>query len=308
MLGLSGCSQGAPPLLEIERLAFVPPGSCRVGGLVDCSTGEALVVDRYEVTNALWSAIAHATLDPSFAAVPSAAADDAGRHPATGMTLPEARAFATARGMRLPTVAEWMCIAAGTGAQPWPWGTLEQDSSANTADLGLLRPSPVGTFQNGQTFSGVHDMLGNVWEWVEGPVPTYFTWELGTAPREVRVLPRSALVGGLDSPCAWAMGGSYLEPTMRLFGWDARNRIYFAAQALEPLQRSNDLGLRCVAAAEPYLWSNAVEWSAPALRQRLVAVGASPSWSRRSVPMLEALARRPDAPASLRWLLEGARR
>src|SRR6185295_18284062 len=86
------------------------------------------------------------------------------------MTLPEARAFADSRGMRLLTAREWIRIACGTRALPYPWGGTEASSVANTLNLGVGRPLPVGTFEQGRTPLSTYDMAGNVWEWVEEPI------------------------------------------------------------------------------------------------------------------------------------------
>ena len=99
-----------------------------------------------------------------------------GAWPATGMTLGEARAFAGAHSMRLPTVGEWMWIAAGPRGQRFPYAQGEMVSVANTADLGLGRLAPAGTFDNGRTpNTRVHDLLGNAWEWVADYYGTYPT-------------------------------------------------------------------------------------------------------------------------------------
>lgn len=319
LVGCEDRSEGDEPL-EIERLAFVPAGRCRIAGLVNCSTRHALLVDRFEVSRGDWRAVMGEPLPALAGALVLERPEDLERHPMTDVDLEQARRFALARGMRLPTVAEWMRVATGTAAQPWPWGTLEQESAANTAELGLFRSAAVGTFENGQTHLGVHDLLGNVWEWVEPPLPRYDDVPqqsvravpdqgvtIDSWPSYRGVIPSSATVDDVLAHPVWAMGGSYLSSSRRLFGWDARNRLYFLAQGLEPAHRADDLGLRCVADAEEYLWAHAPTWRAPDLRQRLIDVGRSVSWSRRSAPLLEGLVARPGAPDALRWLLEGAR-
>lgn len=68
---------------------------------------------------------------------------------------------ADADGFRLPTEAEWeyACRAGTDGAQ---YGVLS--GIAWTAIDEIDRPQPVAT-KHANTF-GLHDMLGNVWEWV----------------------------------------------------------------------------------------------------------------------------------------------
>jgi hypothetical protein len=99
------------------------------------------------------------------------------------MTLDEARRFATARGMRLPSSVEWIYLACGPRAGEWPWGATPRESVANTAELRLGGSAPVGSFESGRTPGGLYDLLGNVWEWTEPPLPE--SLELG----QQRVVP-----------------------------------------------------------------------------------------------------------------------
>jgi formylglycine-generating enzyme required for sulfatase activity len=93
---------------------------------------------------------------------------------ASRVTLDEARAFCAARGGRLPTEDEWIVAAAGPHARRYPWGDtgavcrraawgLSQGPCASGAD----GPDTVGAHPDGATPEGVHDLAGNVAEWVE---------------------------------------------------------------------------------------------------------------------------------------------
>ena len=71
----------------------------------------------------------------------------------------EAERFAAWRGMRLLTPGEWLFCALGAERRLFPWVAYErQDSVANTLDLGLGRPCPVGTFEGGRTPGEVYDL------------------------------------------------------------------------------------------------------------------------------------------------------
>lgn len=288
----AACAErGAQEPLELERLAWVSRGTTLLGRRQPVGSAADLLVDRHELTRAQWRRWAPRAGLPR---VPAPELDpwreNTRSWPATGMDLAEARALAAARGMRLPSVHEWLWIASGFRGQAFPYGTSPMVSAANTAELGLGRPAPVGTFVAGRTPSAaVYDLLGNVWEWTEPPPPA------GGAP------PVGATVRGLD---AWAMGGSYLEPIRPMFGSGQDN--YVNAQELEPGHRAVDLGMRCVVEAEEYLWPAARAVSDTRWRARLVALGES--WGRTAVPTLERLASRAGAPRALAWLLEGARR
>lgn len=302
MLLLAACSGGEraaptwPELLDVERLAFVPAGVCLVRG-VDCSTSVDLLVDRFEVTRGEWQGRARTHPSAAPAVFLEGWTAETATLPATGMTLAEASAYAAGRGMRLPTAAEWMLIAAGTRAQRWPWGTVPRDSVANTSDLGLGALAKVGTFESGSTPAGVHDLVGNAWEWVRPPLPLFASEGAAVAP---------SFGARLQYP-HWAMGGSYLTRTSPLHGSDREDQLFFLAIGLSPDHRAADIGFRCVAAADDFLWARARAWDAFELEPRLRAVGASRSWRRRSVPLLEGLVARPGAPRSLGWLLAGAR-
>jgi formylglycine-generating enzyme required for sulfatase activity len=104
---------------------------------------------------------------------------DRGRRPAINVSWRDAACYAAwltkKRGFndehryRLPTEAEWEYAArAGTTTRYW-WGDKVGKNNANCAGCGSQwddkQTAPVGSFQpNG---FGLHDMLRNVWEWVE---------------------------------------------------------------------------------------------------------------------------------------------
>lgn len=308
----------ADAVAELERLAFVPPDAFALPALdgvpIVGDNLRALLVDRCEVTRGEWrdwlatQAARDPLLEAWVAAWPAGASED---WPATFMTLDEARTFAGERGMRLLTAREWLRIACGPRRQPWPWGSSAHTSVANTLELGLGRPVAVGTFEQGRTPLAVFDLLGNVWEWVEEPIHS-----VAPAPRaadgDLAGLPPSG-ASAASASFAWAMGGSYLAWPRRLFeiveevdpgSRRAIQRWSFYQQDLHPLARSSDVGLRCAADAEEYLWRTAPRLDG-AERARLRGVGRA--WGSAAIPLLERLCERPAAPIALRHLLEGAR-
>lgn len=108
---------------------------------------------------------------------PDSSIDDLLEHPVVHVTWADALAYARWAGKDLPTEAEWERAARGGlwGAE-YAWGDeLEPDGRPmanvwqgefpwqNLLHDGWFRTSPVGAFPpNG---FGLHDMIGNVWEW-----------------------------------------------------------------------------------------------------------------------------------------------
>jgi len=294
---LAACDGGeeARALERIERLAFVPAGRSVLlpaTSPVDCSTPEPLLVDRFEVTREEWKRWIGKLPkgDPALSSLEFWDDPDVELHPATGMTLGEARAFADDQGMRLPTAREWIRIAVGTRCQYYPWGHKPAVLAANTDDLNLGRLTPVGTFEAGSTPLGVYDLHGNAAEWVEEPIVHV------TVPEEK----------GVNDTRTWAMGGSFHSRTRATYEFDdPGGTVAYNALLLDPRTRDAEVGLRLVAEAEAWLREESRRWSDDhATRERLECVGRR--WGRSAAPLLRRLVEEDGAAPGLQSLLDGA--
>ncbi|HEY1956413.1 MAG TPA: SUMF1/EgtB/PvdO family nonheme iron enzyme [Polyangiaceae bacterium] len=94
---------------------------------------------------------------------------------AGGLSRDEVVAYCTHRGGRLPTEDEWIAAASGARGTRYPWG--DTGAVCRRAAWGLVDgpcahgargPDTVGAHLGGDSALGVHDLAGNVAEWVDG--------------------------------------------------------------------------------------------------------------------------------------------
>ncbi len=94
-------------------------------------------------------------------------------HPVVGVCWYEANAYAAWVGKRLPTSEQWQRAASwakghGQAAEPkYPWGNVFDPGKANIWASRCGETVPVTAFADGSTPSGVRQLIGNVWEWVD---------------------------------------------------------------------------------------------------------------------------------------------
>ena len=166
-----------------HELALVPEGEFTMGSAK--ASGDApphevhlseYYIDVYEVTNAQYAAYAQST-----GAGPAPHAEDPQmsdpQQPVTGVTWFQADGYCQWAGFRLPTEAQWEKAARGPDGRTYPWGddldlakanwgTIGDGSYDGDASDGYYTTAPVGSFPEGASPYGVHDLAGNVMEWV----------------------------------------------------------------------------------------------------------------------------------------------
>jgi ergothioneine biosynthesis protein EgtB len=88
------------------------------------------------------------------------------------VSLAEARAYANWRGKRLPTEGEFHRAAFGgpDGSETqYPWGNTPPEVRHGNFDFTAWSPMPVGSNPAGASRWGVHELVGNGWEWTDTP-------------------------------------------------------------------------------------------------------------------------------------------
>jgi formylglycine-generating enzyme required for sulfatase activity len=196
---------------------------------------------------------------------PGSAIADKDDHPVVHLALSDVEAYAKWAGKQLPTEAEWEFAARGglDGAE-YAWGdqfTPGGRHQANTwqgefpwqnlAEDGFVGTSPVRSFE--ANAYGLHDMIGNVWEWTE-------SWYAPRHPDEQRkaccipLNPRGASMAQsfdpgmpqLPIPRKVMKGGSHLCAP------NYCRRYRPAARMAQPVDTSTShLGFRCIVRTAP---------------------------------------------------------
>ncbi|MCZ6635072.1 MAG: SUMF1/EgtB/PvdO family nonheme iron enzyme [bacterium] len=132
--------------------------SRKTAGMVPVGLREAFYVDRHEVTVADFQAF-----DPSYRPGEFARGR---RMPATDISFEQAVAYCRSLGKRLPTPEEWKTACRGEKSGEYSYGSRYDASQGRTGRAWYAGADTVGTGTSNDL--GVSNMVGNVWEWVDG--------------------------------------------------------------------------------------------------------------------------------------------
>jgi formylglycine-generating enzyme len=146
-----------------------------------------------------------------------------GDHPMNCVDWTQSAAYCRARGARLPSEEEWEWAArGGPEGRVYPWGNALGTTDACWS--GITKRSgtcSVGSSPSSDAPGGIHDLLGNVWEWTSSPFTIWLT------------------TGKPDTPYRIARGG----------GWSTKTSVHFLVALRNwrpPEERVDSLGFRCV--------------------------------------------------------------
>ena len=138
--------------------------------------------------------------------------------PATGVSWLDAQDYVgwlrlrTGEQYRLPSEAEWEYAARAGAATAYPWGNTVDRNRATCAGCGSAwdraGPAPVASFP--ANAFGLHDVVGNVWQWTADCwYRDYSTAPATGAPREEALCQQRVLRGGSWDNDAWMARLSY---------------------------------------------------------------------------------------------------
>lgn len=242
-LEFKDCPHGCPVMVVLPAGRFmmgsaaIEPHRGDTEGPRHQVTVVSFAVSKFEVTFDDWDACASASVCPRVL-------DSWGRGtmPVTNVSWRDAKQYVswlsqlTGKQYRLLSEAEWEYAARAGTETLYSWGDGPAKDSANCDDCGSSwdgrQTAPAGSFKPNKF--GLHDMHGNVWEWVED------RWH-------------DTYDGAPSDGSAWRAGGDPNYGVIRGGSW--RNESEFVRAAARFKRNINvafdTLGLRVARALEP---------------------------------------------------------
>ncbi|MBT5376679.1 MAG: SUMF1/EgtB/PvdO family nonheme iron enzyme [Nitrospinaceae bacterium] len=134
---------------------------------VDSNKAETIDLPKFYIDRTETTVMSFRLYQPGYDEKPFTGGKDCPTCPVMGINWVQASKYCHWAGKRLPREEEWEAAASGT--HPFPWGETFHARLANLfgQEDGHLFAAPVGSFLSGASASGVMDMSGNVWEWVD---------------------------------------------------------------------------------------------------------------------------------------------
>jgi formylglycine-generating enzyme required for sulfatase activity len=167
--------------------------------------------------------------------------------PVTEVNYFDANAYAKWADKRLPNELEWEKAARGRAGFIYPWG---DDFLPDVANLSLSPRAkagqglkPVGSFPRGASPYGVHDMVGNAWEWVW----EYYQPYPGNTFKSPDYEKKHIVVRGLSY---MGVGHFNKKDFLKVISLKARASY---REHLNPLARKTDVGFRCAKDRPPFM-------------------------------------------------------
>ncbi len=136
---------------------------------------DAYYIYKYEVTNEQFAQFVRETGYDAEGDWKKYAGVGKEKHPVVRVKYKDAMAYCRWTGGSLPTEAQWEKAARGNDGRIYPWGNIWDGSKCNwngganvagMVDIYKKRGTmPVDSFLSNASPYGIHDMVGNVWEW-----------------------------------------------------------------------------------------------------------------------------------------------
>ena len=162
---------------------------------------------------------------------------DMKNRPVFGLTWNRCKKYCEWKGKRLTTEAEWERVAAGLEGRKFPWGNeLPSIKMANFNRCCFVKKglaiNTIGSYPFGATPNGVHDLAGNIAEWVHDWYDkNYYKYSEYNNPKGPEKGVNHVIRGG-----AWNSLSGYLRSSAR-YGYNEAKDFY-------------GIGCRCAKSAE----------------------------------------------------------
>jgi formylglycine-generating enzyme required for sulfatase activity len=191
---------------------------------------DSFYLDTFEVTNGRFAKfVAAIQSEPPWGFADQETPVVHAERPVRWVNWLEATGYCLWAGKRLPTEAEWEKAARGTDGRPYPWGPEPPTPAHAVFGLkeGAETVAPIGDRNKGISPYGVHDLAGNLYEWVTDWYDDAFYAQQPT------INPH----GPPDGTAKVQRGGSYINQPYRL-------RTTFRTKG-DPTEHDPNVGFRC---------------------------------------------------------------